>query len=144
MDTKNEILPVNPGTYTLPEDDEIPPEFLGGFCCVCQASYYPKPKYCPTCTGEVVKKTVGNSGRVHSLTVIRVRPPFGFPQSYSVGYVDLDQTELRVFGLFDPEQINEIKIGDHVCLSVRQLGHDGRGAPRFRPIFTLMTEGRKA
>ena len=143
MDTKKEIPPVNPGTYTLPEDGETAPKLLGGFCQVCHAFYYPIPKYCPNCVGEIGEKAVGDRGRVHSLTVIRAKPPLGLPQPYSVGYVDLDETGLRVFGLFDPEQINEMKIGDHVCLSVRELGHDGRGAPRLRPVFTLIAEARE-
>lgn len=144
MDTKNEALPVNPGTYTLPGNGQTPPQLLGGFCDVCQAFYYPMPKYCPNCVGKTLKRTVGNRGRVYSLTIIRVKPPFGLPQPYSVGYVDLDQTGLRVFALFDPQQINEIKLGDPVGLTVRQLGHDGCGAPRLRPVFTLLTQGREA
>jgi uncharacterized OB-fold protein len=142
---KCDIWPVNPGTYTVPEyGGRVPPELVGGACNVCQALFYPKPKYCPTCLGKIVEKTVGGSGRVHSLTVIRTKPPLGLPQPYSVGYVDLDKTGLRVFGLLDPEQISEMKLGSRVRLSVRELGHDGRGKPRLRPIFTLSAENGAA
>lgn len=145
MGTVNGIPPVNPGTYTLPEEGGTPPELLGGFCPLCRASYYPRPKYCPTCLGGIRGKAVGGRGKVHSLTVVRTKPPLGLPQPYCVGYVDLDPSGLRVFGLLDPEQIGKIKIGDRVCLSVRALGHDGRGGdPRLRPVFTLTAEGREA
>ena len=87
---------------------------------------------------------MGGRGRVHSLSVIRIKPPLGLPRPYSVGYVDLAKTGLRVFGLLDPEQINQMKIGDRVCLSVRELGHDNQGGPGLRPVFTLMPEGPEA
>lgn len=141
MEIEADILPVNPGTYTIPEEGHIPPELVGGFCRVCGVDYFPRPKYCPRCLGEVEEKSLGGTGTVHSLTVIRTKPPFGLPQPYSVGIVDLEGSGLRVFGLLDPQQIGDVRIGDSVRLCVRELGHDGRGEPRLRPLFTLRTEG---
>jgi uncharacterized OB-fold protein len=137
MGKNTDVPPVNPGTYTVPEDGKTAPALLGGFCRECQAVYYPRPKYCPVCLGITLQKSLGGVGTVHSLTVIRTKPPFGLPQPYCVGYIDLDKSGLRVFGLFDPGQIDELRIGDRVCLCVRELGHNGRGEPRLRPLFTL-------
>lgn len=136
----HEIPPVNPGTFTMPEDGEAAPELVGGFCPACGSAYYPRPKYCPSCLGDTVEKAVGGRGKIHSLTVIRTRPPLGLPQPYGVAYIDLFETGLRIFGLLDPEKLQVMKIGDSVCLSVRELGHDGRGEPRVRPVFILEQE----
>ena len=138
-DNRKDIVPVNPGTFTLPEVGGRAPELVGGFCSLCRASYYPRPKYCPRCLGDTVEQTVGGLGKIYSLTIIRTKPPLGLPDPYGVGYIDLVETGLRVFGLLNPEQLAEMKIGDCVRLSVRELGHDGRGEPRVRPIFTLCT-----
>jgi uncharacterized protein len=135
-----DIPPVNPGTFTVPEEQGTPPQLVGGACKACRAYYYPRPKYCPACLGRTEEKRLGGKGRVHSITVIRTKPPFGLPQPYSVGFVDLDGTGLRIFGLMDPEQIGEIGIGDRVRLCVRELGHDGLGEPRIRPLFTSESE----
>ncbi len=135
--------PVNPGTFTLPGDGGRGPELVGGFCPLCGKSYYPRPKFCPGCLGEVLEKAVGDRGIIHSLTVIRTRPPLGLPQPYGVGYIDLAETGLRVFGLLDPERLMEMRIGDHVRLTVQKLGHNGRGEPRVRPVFALAQEGGK-
>jgi uncharacterized protein len=121
----------------LPGNRDTPPELVGGFCPLCRAYYYPKPKYCPVCLGEITVKPVGRCGTIHSLTIVRTRPPLGLPQPYGVGFIDLAETGLRVFSLLDPDQLQEMRIGDRVCLSVRELGHDGRGEPRVRPVFSL-------
>jgi len=131
---------VNPGTFTIPEDGREAPELVGGYCPSCRISFYPRPRYCPSCLKEPVKKGVGGCGKIHSLTMIRTRPPLGLPQPYGVAYIDLSQTGLRVFGLLDPDQMHDMRIGDMVCLSVRELGHDGRGEHRLRPVFALERE----
>jgi uncharacterized protein len=136
----NEIPPVNPGTFTIPEDGRGAPELVGGYCASCRVSLYPRPRYCPGCLKEPAEKAVGGRGTIHSLTIIRTRPPLGLPQPYGVGYIDMAETGLRVFALLDPEQLQEMNIGDRVCLCVRKLGHNGRGEPRLRPVFTLEQE----
>lgn len=130
------IQPVNPGTFTVPGDAGTPPELLGGYCRTCRRPYYPRPRYCPSCLQEVEIHPVGGRGSVHSFTVVRTKPPLGLPQPYCVGYVDLDDTGLRVFGLLDPERLEDLALGASVHLTVRPMGHDGRGEARLRPCFT--------
>ena len=136
-ETAHPIQPVNPGTFTIPGDDGAAPQLLGGYCCTCQAYYYPRPRYCPSCLGDVDPQPVGRRGRIHSFTVVRTKPPLGLPQPYSVGYVDLEETGLRVFSLLDPERIEDLSLGAWVHLTVRPLGHDGRGEERLRLCFDL-------
>jgi uncharacterized OB-fold protein len=79
---------------------------------------------------------VGRKGTIYSFTVIRTKAPFGLPTPYAVGYVDLDETGLRVFSLLDPERIDQLEIGLRVALKTGPLGDNGKGEPRVRPYFT--------
>ena len=71
--------------------------------------------------------------------MVRTKPPLGLPQPYGVGYVDLEGESpgsgLRVFCLFDPDGMDQLKIGSEVTLRVAPMGHDGRGGARLRPFF---------
>ncbi|MBE9486352.1 MAG: OB-fold domain-containing protein [Chloroflexi bacterium] len=137
METKlNDIPPVAPGIFTLPPYDEASPTLLGGYCPDCDRRYFPRPKHCPGCLGPIQETTVGSAGTIYSYTIVRIKPPLGFPSPYSVVYVDLAESGLRVFGLFDPEAIDQLRIGLEVNLAVEPLGHNGQGEPRLRPYFT--------
>ena len=112
---------------------------LGGYCVHCDAAFFPKPRYCPHCLETPESRAIGNTGVIHSFTVVRTKPPLGLPQPYGVGYVDLDKgmdgSGLRVFCLFDPDFVDELKIGEKVTLQVSPLGHNGRGEACLRPFF---------
>lgn len=141
----NEIIPsFVPGILTPPPYGEKPPGLLGGYCLSCEAHYFPKPRYCPRCLKAVEQREIGAKGRVHSFTVVRTKAPLGLPEPYSVGYIDLDLSGLRIFCLLDPECIDRLHIGSEVELRVSPLGHDGRGAPRLRPFFTLCGQDGRA
>lgn len=144
MNEKNSetIQPVNPGTFTVPGATDTAPELLGGYCRTCRTHHYPRPRYCPSCLGEVESRSLGGRGTIHSFTVVRTKPPLGLPQPYSVGYVDLDGSGLRVFGLLDPERMEDLELGARVHLTVRSMGHDGRGEARLRPCFTPEKAGK--
>ena len=136
-----------PDIFSLPPYGEEPPMLLGGYCNHCNAHYFPKPRYCPRCLEPPDLKEIGNAGIIHSLTVVRTKPPLGLPQPYSVGYVDLEKESagsgLRVFCLFDPESVDRLKIGQKVVLRVGPLGHDGRGETRLRPYFKPVHENEE-
>ncbi len=129
-------LPVAPGIFTLPPYDETPPELIGGYCRKCNERFFPCPTYCKSCLGSVDKVGVGRDGRIYSYTVVRIKPPLGLPSPYSVGYIDLDESGLRIFCLLDSAEINRLRIGMAVELAVDVIGHDGHGVPRLRPYFT--------
>jgi uncharacterized OB-fold protein len=61
------------------------------------------------------------------------------PRPYSVGYVDLDEdmigAGLRIFCLFDPGSMDQLRIGAKVILQAAPLGHDVRGEVCLRPFF---------
>jgi len=131
------IRPVANGVFTLPSAGGGPPRLLGGDCAAGHGPFFPGPAYCPRCLGTIHEADLGSSGTVYSYTVVRTRPPLGFPQPYSVGYIDLDTSGLRVFCLLDPDCIDGLAIGRRVVLSVRPFGDDGAGEPLLRPLFTL-------
>ena len=138
FDATNDIPPVAPGIFTLPPYDKSPPRLLGGLCPDCNQNYFPKPRYCPVCLGPTEETVLGSEGRIYSFTVVRRRAPLGLPEPYSVGYIDLTETGLRIFCLLDPAAIDQLRIDLPVRLAVGQLGHDGHGSPRLRPYFTPM------
>ena len=131
----NNIPPVASGIFTLPPYDKAPPTLLGGYCQECDKRYFPCPKYCPGCLGLIKETAVGSTGTIYSYTIVRIKPPFGFPSPYSVVYVDLDESGLRVFCLFDPEAIGKLQIGLKVELAVGSLGCNVQGEPCLRPYF---------
>ncbi len=130
------MMPFPPDIFTGPSCDD-PPVLLGGFCSECNDYFFPVPRYCPGCLGRVQKTRIGSKGSIYSFTVVRTPPLFGLPSPYSIGYVDLFKTGLRVIGLLDPENIEKLTIGARVVLSVSPLGHDGNGIPCLRPSFVL-------
>ena len=78
---------------------------------------------------------VGTRGTVYSYTVVRTKAPFGLPQPYAVGYVDLAESSLRVFGLLDPASIGSLEVGMPVEVTVMPLGVDPEGRRCLRPVF---------
>jgi len=138
-ETTTEISPVAPGIFTLPPYDQSPPKLVGGYCPACARHLFPRPKYCPSCLGALEERLLDSRGTVYSFTVVRTKPPLGLPQPYGIGYVDLEETGLRVFCLMDPGALNELRVGLPVRLAVAALGIDSRGAPCLRPYFTPRT-----
>lgn len=131
-----QVAPVAPGIFTLPPYDVQPPILLGGICPKCDRQYFPKPIYCPYCLGSLKTSFIGSTGKIHAFTVVRTKPPLGLPKPYAIGYVDMEESGLRIFCLFDPWQIEHLAVGIEVNLVVDVLGNDGRGMPRLRPYFT--------
>ena len=126
--------PVVPGVFTMPAGAEDP-ELLGGHCPVCDRDFFPRPPRCPHCLGEVQEKRLGSTGRLYTYTVVRVRPPWGLPRPYGLGYVDLDDCGLRVLGLLAPEDLEDLTIGRPLRLAVGELGCNLSGDPCLRPFF---------
>lgn len=123
-----------PGIFTAPARGGDP-ELLGGVCPACGRNFFPRPARCPGCLGPVDEASLGSRGRLYTYTVVRVKPPWGLPCPYGVGYVDLEGSGLRVFGLLAPGALDELEIGLSVRLAVGELGVDLDGRPCLRPYF---------
>ena len=140
MNEENSVDAFMSGIFSSPPDDGTPPVLLGGFCPKCRQYYYPRPIYCRTCLDPVEEAVIGSTGTLYSFTVVRIKPPLGLPKPYGLGYVDMNETGLRVFGLLDPGALDRFHIGRTVRLAVDVLGQDTRGNPCLRPYFTPRTD----
>lgn len=139
----DQLKPVLPDLFSLGRGDENTPALLGGFCPDCNRHFFPRPKYCPNCLNEVDQVPLKSDGAIYSYTFVRIKPPLGLPSPYSVVYVDLSEINLRVFGLFDPEAADDLRIGLEVELAVGPLGVDSSGQSCLRPYFTPRKNGEK-
>ncbi|MEW6112838.1 MAG: OB-fold domain-containing protein [Thermodesulfobacteriota bacterium] len=134
-DTVNQLPPVTEGIFSAASQDNPLPRLIGGYCPNCQRHFFPLPQYCPICLAAPQPVALESTGIIYSFTVVRTKPPFGLPRPYSIGYVDLDGTGLRVFCLLDPNSIEQLRVGLPVELAVAAIGHDARGASCLRPYF---------
>ena len=110
---------------------------IGGHCPGCGRDFFPRPRYCPQCLEPCPESSLDGRGVIHSYTVVRTRPPFGLPQPYAVGYIDLAESGLRIFGLLNPADIDGLAIGRKVGLQIGPMGKNGKGEPCLRPYFSL-------
>jgi uncharacterized OB-fold protein len=143
MNEEHTVVAFMPGIFTPPPYDESPPRLLGGFCPKCRKYYYPRPLYCRTCLDPVEEAVLDSMGTLYSFTIVRIKPPMGLPKPYGLGYVDLNETGLRVFGLLDPNVLDRLSIGLPVHLAVDVLGRDIQGNPCLRPYFTPITASER-
>ena len=134
-----QTLPLVPEGIVV-HTEEHGPVLLGGYCPACRATYFPRNKYCRRCLEPVEPCELSREGAIYSYTVVRIRPPQGLPQPYAVGYIDLADNGLRIFGLFDPAHTDRLAIGSAVRLNVGPLGTNSRGEPSLRPYFSLAKE----
>jgi uncharacterized OB-fold protein len=79
---------------------------------------------------------LASEGTLYSFAIVRTRPPFGLPEPYAVGYVDLDDCGLRIISLLDPEKTEDLAIGQRVALKVGPLGVNPGGEPCIRYLFS--------
>jgi uncharacterized OB-fold protein len=114
-----------PGRYGL----------VGSRCRACGCRCFPLDPHCPKCQGGMDREVVGTHGKVYSFTVVCTKAPFGLPEPYAVGYVDLAESSLRVFGLLDPAAIGSLEVGMPVEVTVMPLGVDKEGRRCLRPVF---------
>ena len=126
--------------------DTDAPTLLGAWCAACEAWSFPWTPNCRRCDGPNEQRSAGSRGTLYSLTTVRSKPPLGFPQPYSLAYIDLDDAPLRVLMPVAPaagaQAGTPATIGTRVRLTVVPLGHDAAGQPCLRPLF--QTEPAKA
>ena len=139
-DSKQDTLPLVPEGIAT-EAGEDGPVLVGGRCPHCEREFFPRPRYCPGCLRPTQEHRLGGQGVIYSYTVVRTRPPFGLPQPYAVGFIDLIQSGLRIFGLLKQSDIDRLAIGKAVRLQLGPLGLDGKGQAGMRPYFGLAGEG---
>ncbi|HBR98977.1 MAG TPA: hypothetical protein DD979_16605 [Gammaproteobacteria bacterium] len=112
----------------------------GGHCESCGQLHYPYCTHCMRCGQQVSPVYFDPAGKVYSFTTVQTKAPYGLPEPYTVGYIELNENGLRVFGLFAPEVSGDIEIGTEVVISLQALGLDGQQQPCLRPVFTVAND----
>lgn len=97
---------------------------------------FPRTALCPDDGRATDPIELPTRATLYSFTVVRLKPPFGLPAPYAVGYVDLVGVDLRLFMLLDPAATDKLRIGMTLAPSSGPLGVGLDGAPCIRPYFT--------
>jgi uncharacterized OB-fold protein len=112
---------------------------LGSRCHSCGAHFFPVREVCSGCLSDKLK-TVGLStqGTLYTYSVVRQSTP-AFEVPYALGYVDFPE-DVRIMGQISGCELDEIRIGMALVLSLEPFGEDGSENPltgyRFRPAET--------
>ena len=134
-------LPLAPGLEQVFRQDADGCRLLAARCRLSGRLFFPAPAYCPCCLEAPETVPLSGRGSIHAFTVVRIKAPFGLPEPYAVGYVDLEAAPLRVFGLFPPQAIADLRTGLAVDLTLMPLGLDNVGQPCLRPVFRPLGDG---
>ena len=123
-------LVLAPESYTRPEGPDGETRLLGNLCTKCGKVFFPARTLCPDCfeDGEMVPRELSGPGRIYSSTLVRIPAPVGIPAPYAYGYVELEESGVRVFALFTgaaPEWFRPGRKVNPVVGKVR-LEKDGR------------------
>ncbi|MFH0730392.1 MAG: OB-fold domain-containing protein [Pseudomonadota bacterium] len=134
-----DMKPVMHGIF----DVEPSPRLIGAICPKCQKKFFPKPLVCHYCLEEVREIELSSKATIYTFSVLRTKTPYGLPQPYAAGYVDLEDSGLRIYTLFDPEKIADLDFGKRVTLRIGPLGVDNNGQPCLRYYFTTQNGGEE-
>ena len=129
----SDLPPFAPGVYT---GEGAATRLIGSRCPASGRTCFPRLDRCPDDGAPAEDIALSADGILYSATVVRMKPPFGLPAPYAVGYVDLPENGLRLFALLDPARIGDYRIGMTLVLTSGPLGTDLDGRPCRRPFFT--------
>lgn len=128
------------GVSFRPGELEVLPDgsghLLGSRCRSCGAHFFPVREVCSGCLSDHME-TVGFStrGTLYTYSVVRQSTP-AFDVPYALGYVDFPEG-VRIMGQISGCEIDEIRIGMPMVLSLEPFGEDEEGNPltgyRFSP-----------
>ena len=135
----NELKPMKEGVFKVGP----PPVLIGAECPECKQKFFPVPMICPKCMGELKEIELSTDGTVYTYGILRVKPPYELPSPYAVGWVKLEADGIKVFGLFDPANLDNLGIGKRVSLRVGEMGVGNDRKPCLRYYFTPVEGGNK-
>lgn len=128
-----------PELFTRPDDPDRDPCLVGNECSACGAAFFPARAVCPACfdKGELKPKELTGRGRIYASTIVRIPAPVGIKAPYAYGYVDLDDSGLRIFALFTGADPDWFQPGREVELTVEPIRRDKKGREiigyKFKP-----------
>jgi uncharacterized OB-fold protein len=111
---------------------------LGSHCETCGRTFFPKRRNCPHCMDDANVKAVplSRTGKLQSCIVTQAAPP-GYPVPHAQGYVELDDSGIRLFTLLTDYDEATLQAGCEMelkCVERRRNENDEAiYSYRFRP-----------
>jgi len=128
------------GESFRPAELEVLPDgtghLLGSRCRACGAHFFPIREACAGCLSDDLETVrFSTEGTLYTYSVVRQSTP-AFEVPYMLGYVDFPEG-VRIMGQISGCEVDEIRIGMPMRLSLEPFGEDEDGNPltgyRFRP-----------
>lgn len=134
-------LPIRQGIFTVPDQPDESPKFLGSKCVECGEHFFPKRAVCAKCNSQnTVHATMSSQGTLYSYTFVHF-PLFGssaeeLKEGYGVGQIDLPEGPRLQMPLAGQQE--DFHIGQSVVAELVTLRQDEDGnemvSVRFRPV----------
>lgn len=135
----SEVKPVMEGIFNVGP----PAKLIGAQCPECNEKFFPKPPVCPHCLGGVQEVELSTKGKIYTYAVLSGGAMYKLPLPSPVGWVDLDDDNLRIFTLLDSKKVSELDFGKEVSLRVEEVGVGNDNEPALRYYFTPDDGGDK-
>ncbi|RLE15872.1 MAG: hypothetical protein DRJ50_15615, partial [Actinobacteria bacterium] len=124
-----------PGELEIREDGTG--NLLGSRCRACGAYFFPIREACSGCLSDNLETVVFSpEGTLYTYSIVRQSTP-QFEVPYALGYVDFPEG-VRIMGQIGGCELNDIKIGMPMTLSLEPFGKDENDNPltgyRFVPM----------
>lgn len=128
------------GLIKCPRQASEPPRLLGNKCNSCGKVFFPKKVICPNCFTDdtLTDFQLSSKGKIHTYTIVHYPSPAGVEAPYAYGYVDLPESNIRVFSLFTESDPAKLEIGMDVELVIEKIRTDKDGTEiigyKFKPV----------
>lgn len=128
------------GIIKCPSRPREKPRLLGNRCSSCGKVFFPKRAICPNCFTDntLTEFELGSRGKIHTYTIVHYPSPAGVEAPYAYGYVDLPESNIRVFSLFAESDPEKLEIGMNVELVIEKIRTDKDGTEiigyKFKPV----------
>lgn len=119
------------------EGDDQGPQLIGLKCANCGQHSIGLQQLCPNCySADLDQALLSRRGTLYSFSITQL-PPFGFAAPLAVGLVDLPEG-LRIWAQLQADDLDDLKIGMELEMTVGPLRVDGKGRNiigyLFRPV----------
>lgn len=128
------------GIIRCPSQAGGKPRLLGNKCSSCGKVFFPKRAICPNCFTDdtLTEFELSSKGKIHTYTIVHYPSPAGVEAPYAYGYIDLPESNVRVFSLFTECDPEKLQIGMDVELAIEKLRTDKDGTEimgyKFKPV----------
>lgn len=140
MSAVKKRIPVRQGLFTIPSSPNDKAQLLASECPSCGEIVFPRSEICPNCQGKNLREIrLSRRAKIYSFTILMQKPAAHYkgPVPYAFGWVELPEG-VRVESLFTGCDLEELKIGMDVELTIEKLHNDNEGneiiCHKFKPV----------